>query len=501
VLRHHPPLHELRKGRQGSEPAFRQENNFSENHIHFPTYEDIPFISWWDFVCLDIELIRLMMKRNLKYSPTLLLLLICSLQYSCNIFNPILSSYADAGDDLSSYVGSYVTLDASNSQIKNNVYYIRWYQNQNNPDSVTLLGVSDYYPINNIVFYVEGAYEFYLEIEDMQGEIYMDTLVVKVAQRQYCLIDDIALEGMIRFTLKYPEGPLNEVKLTELDSLQNNYINSDKIENFEGIQFCTELSYLHLLGLKVTDISPISSLTKLKNFDYNQSHCLENITPLSGLTSLEYLVLHSNNISNIEPLRHLINLKELDLDVNPITDISPLEGLYNLEILHMCSAGPYANKLSDISSLSSLTALKELRLPYQDISDISPLNNLTRLERLYLYSNNITDISSVADLDSLNYLNVKSNSIQSLNGISNLDGLTSLSASSNLISDISDLEFTRNLKSYGLSNNNITNIEPLIKNPHIGDGCSIFLDNNPLDSISINLYIPTLQDRGARVFI
>ena len=444
---------------------------------------------------------EVMMKRNLKYLPTLLLLLICSLQYSCNIFNPFLpsGSYADAGDDLSSFVGSYVTLDASNSHIKNDVHFIRWYQNQNNPESVTLLGVSDYYPINNIVFHVEGKYEFYLEIEDKQGEFYMDTLVIDVEQRQHCVIGDIALEGMIRYTLKYPEGPLNELKLTELDSLQNNYINSDRIENFEGIQFCAELSYLHLLGLKVTDISPISSLTKLKNFDYNQSHCLENITPLTGLTSLEYLVLHSNNISNIEPLRNLINLKELDLDFNPITDISPLQGLYNLEILHMCSDGPYADKLSDISPLSSLTALKELRLPYQAISDISPLNNLTGLEKLRIYSNNITDISSLADLDNLIYLNVDRNSIQSLSGIKYLDNLASLSAKSNIISDISDLEFTRNLKSYGLSYNNITNIEPLIKNPYIGDDCSILLNENPLDSISINHYIPALRDKGALV--
>jgi hypothetical protein len=26
--------------------------------IHFPTYEDISFMSWWDFVCFGIELMR-----------------------------------------------------------------------------------------------------------------------------------------------------------------------------------------------------------------------------------------------------------------------------------------------------------------------------------------------------------------------------------------------------------------------------------------------------------
>jgi hypothetical protein len=69
----------------------------------------------------------------------------------------------------------------------------------------------------------------------------------------------------------------------------------------------------------------------------------------------------------------------------------------------------------------------------------------------------------------------------------------------NKISDISALGYLLNLKYVRLWDNQITNIKPLVDNAGIEKGDIVGLDGNPLDEISINEYIPTLQARGVVV--
>ena len=50
---------------------------------------------------------------------------------------------------------------------------------------------------------------------------------------------------------------------------------------------------------------------------------ITDISPLSALTNLSFLSLHTNWISDISPLRGLTNLRQLIISENPIEDISP----------------------------------------------------------------------------------------------------------------------------------------------------------------------------------
>ena len=79
--------------------------------------------------------------------------------------------------------------------------------------------------------------------------------------------------------------------------------------------------------------------------------------------------------------------------------LSALAGLTGLEQLNL-----HQNNISDISLLARLTGLEELRLSNNDISDISPLERLTGLERLFLGRINISDISPLARLTGLELL-------------------------------------------------------------------------------------------------
>ena len=63
---------------------------------------------------------------------------------------------------------------------------------------------------------------------------------------------------------------------------------------------------------------------------------ISDLSPLSGLTNLEYLLLGRNRISDLSPLTGLTNLKYLHLENNQISDLSPLKGLNpNLVFLHL----------------------------------------------------------------------------------------------------------------------------------------------------------------------
>jgi internalin A len=91
---------------------------------------------------------------------------------------------------------------------------------------------------------------------------------------------------------------------------------------------------LNLYGREIRDISFLRSsggltLTHL-SLPNNQ---ITDITPLSALTKLEILQLRDNLITNLTSLSALTNLTKLDLDGNQIMDLRPLRELKRLKIL------------------------------------------------------------------------------------------------------------------------------------------------------------------------
>ena len=89
--------------------------------------------------------------------------------------------------------------------------------------------------------------------------------------------------------------------------------------------------------------------------------------------------------------------------------------------------------------------------------------------------------------------------VKDLSSLSNMKNLEWLALEQNKISDISVLQDLPNLSYVRLWDNQITNIKPLVSNPNIEQGDIVGLDDNPLDEISINEYIPALEARGVAV--
>jgi len=405
----------------------------------------------------------------------------------------------DAGEDQTTYVGSYAILDPSNSNVNETIDLIEWIQDESNPEKVYAFSHSTLQEVSVVGFQKEGTYKFTLQINCGSGNVYEDVITVIVNPRQKSLIEDLNLEILARYAIKYPKGELCTDKLMELDSLSRSGIGlKNKVQSIEGIESCSNLTYLGLANESITDLAPLSSLIKLEYLNLNQNYTIEDISPIYNLTNLKTLIIYSNPITDISGLGNLTKLIYLDILGTPISDISSLANLVNLEILYFDGAGTETSFYS-LEPLANLVKLRYLDIAARGITDIQPLANLTELVSLNVSYNDLIEISAVSNMKKLIRLYIRKSGVEDIAGIRYLENLDYLDAADNQIKDISELQYLPNIHLIGLSGNQIEDILPLLNNAILGTGVYLFLTGNPLNEESVNEYIPALVARGVIV--
>lgn len=138
---------------------------------------------------------------------------------------------------------------------------------------------------------------------------------------------------------------------------------------------------------KKHDLSPIATLTHLKELDIEYDVRIDDLSSLAGMTKLEKLKIHpGNGITDVKPLLKMSNMTNLELSGNLIVDISPFANMTKLTHLDL-----KGNRISNIKPLSKLTKMGRLDLSYNQISDIRSLSNLKKLYSLRLENNKFTE--------------------------------------------------------------------------------------------------------------
>ena len=246
-----------------------------------------------------------------------------------------------------------------------------------------------------------------------------------------------------------------------------------------------------------------------------------SITDLTGLehaTNLTLLELGNNFISDISPLKRLTNLTRLDLNNNSISDLSPLVANTGLgrgdTVLVEGNPLNYAAINTHIPTLQ----LRGVRVDF-DTVDIPDSNLRTAIEKalgkasgapittedmkhlpqLIAPNASITDLTGLEGATNLMLLELGNNFISDLSPLKGLTKLVRLDLNNNSISDLSPLKGLTNLKYLLLDNNSISDISPLVANTGLGEGDLVEVSENPLNPVSINTHIPTLQLRGVSV--
>ena len=168
--------------------------------------------------------------------------------------------------------------------------------------------------------------------------------------------------------------------------------------------------------------------------------------------------ISDGGIDDISCLKYLKNLRQLVITRNRIWDISPLEGLTQLEFVDLSS-----NPITDVSALGSLTSLRRLYLGTCSIGDISPVYGLASLEALYVSDNAIAGIEGIERLTDLKEIDVGSNGLVDVSRLGALNGLERIFIGNNNITDLSFIRsHDRNrLMWLEIGRNPITDTSPL----------------------------------------
>jgi len=119
-------------------------------------------------------------------------------------------------------------------------------------------------------------------------------------------------------------------------------------EDTIGLQYCTDLVYLDLSNNKLTDISFVKNMLKLRLLSIGNND-VKDISALSSLTELEFLEIFTNPITDYAPLTGLTKLTHLNCTRTALADITPLAGMKQLKMLWMMN-----NKLVTKDDLAKL---------------------------------------------------------------------------------------------------------------------------------------------------
>lgn len=194
------------------------------------------------------------------------------------------------------------------------------------------------------------------------------------------------------------------------------------VKSMEGLQYATDAYRVLLPYNKISDLSPISKLTKVNKLNF-KDNLITDLSDLSKLVNVEILELGLNKIEDLSPIKDMTKLKDLNIESNKISNIDTLKNFVDLEKLDL-----EHNKVKDISALAGLTKLKDiLLLGGNQIEDITPIANLTKIKELDLSSNNISDISVLKNLRDLKILRLSNN--PNINDFAALTNLTQLDKS------------------------------------------------------------------------
>ena len=142
-----------------------------------------------------------------------------------------------------------------------------------------------------------------------------------------------------------------------------------------------ELQSLSLIGIPVSDLSPLAGLTELTNLDLARTQ-VKDLSPLAGLNRLTEVRLGGAPVSDLSPLAGLSRLTWLDLARTRVSNLSPLSGLSGMTRLDLDGT-----PVSDLSPLAGLSALRLLYLDDTPVSDLSPLAGLPNLQVVFLGKN------------------------------------------------------------------------------------------------------------------
>lgn len=228
---------------------------------------------------------------------------------------------------------------------------------------------------------------------------YIKTYTEYIPDTYIALNSDYFPDSNLRNALASSLG-INENAYFDPYNVYTLYLNSKNISNIRGLDYFVNLSTLYVTNNpSLTDLTPLSNLTSLQ---YLYANNCDIIYLPKNLTYLSAIEINNNpNLMDLTPLSNLQNLRELFAQHCNITKLP--ENLSDVSYFHVTD-NP---NLVDISALATYLSIYEIGLADCGIIDLSPLQNLGKDSYILdlFIQNNPIDPDTYKYLPSADYSN------------------------------------------------------------------------------------------------
>ena len=266
-------------------------------------------------------------------------------------------------------------------------------------------------------------------------------------------------------------GNPDDAAVTAEDMKEITYLSingSSDVADIEGIQYAVNLESLNMTG-DIKSVDKIAGLTKLRRLTIAGNNLLRdlsllgskpdltlldvnnctNLTSLAGITVENYPKLEELSCSRCTALNDISALSgeeiptliAADFEDCAIADISPLKGYTSIEELELEKVEITGeNREAYKETVSSMTGLKTLYMPYCDITDedTEMFSTLQNLQTLVLNMNDLTSTDFCDQLpQEIEVLSLHGNDIEEMGNLDRLTNLTILGMGDNNVTDFS----------------------------------------------------------------
>ncbi len=266
---------------------------------------------------------------------------------------------------------------------------------------------------------------------------------------------------------------MKQITVFEFDSVNDSQA-TGVIESLDDLRHCANLRTLSVFRQPVSSISSLSGLENLTSVTL-LSCDVADLTPLAGKKSLRTVWVNDCPVKDASPVLALPSLREFNANGSMLSDISPLADTRGLTAFYFdrklkdysplfCHTGITDLTLSGISNndfIAILVAMKGLAALRIDNSAIEE-SGLELLKGRNMYALNLNncglkDISALSDLAGVSDLRLTDNQIEDISPLAGLTGIDyCLDLRNNKITDYSPLKDMKNLQSLYVSGNPVT---------------------------------------------
>ncbi|SFE59213.1 leucine-rich repeat domain-containing protein [Thermoflexibacter ruber] len=300
----------------------------------------------------------------------------------------------------------------------------------------------------------------------------------------------------LKYSLNVREIYCNNSQISDLEPLRSLqkieklYISNTPVSDLSPISGIASLRELRCENTRIKDLSPLANLQNLVFLDISNTP-VADLSALATLSQLERLDFSNTQVSRLNGLQSLKKLKFITFNNNSrINDLSPLSSLTSLEKIYCDKTGitkeiarkfntsnakvlviydsemlsnwwnsmngewklifnkyvkfsgqPTKDQLQQIANLTEINIANN-----QLINTLEPLKELTNLKKLYCGNTNVSDLSPLKDLIDLQVLECNNTKVSNLRALENLTNLERLNVESAAVTSLEGLGKLHSLK-------------------------------------------------------